>query len=85
MKHTVRSIIKAGLQYDRGWAIYATSCDAGAEARLGQTQFENGGVLDDKHFICNGEQLGDAILRWTDDEDVDELDIDGLLAEEICE
>lgn len=86
MRKTVADIIKHGVSYDRSWGIYATGCDANAEARIGQTQFENGGLLDDKHFICDGEQLGDAIQRWTDGEDVDadDLDIDGLLQEEIC-
>jgi hypothetical protein len=86
-KHTVASIIKSGVSYDSSWAIYADDCSANAEARIGQTQFDNGGLLDDKKFICTGQQLGDAIQRWTDGEeiDADDLDIDGLLQEEICE
>lgn len=85
-KHTVASLIKSGISYDRGWGIYATDCSPDAEARIGQTQFENGGLLDSKHFICDGQQLGDALLRWTDGEDfdMDDLDIEGLLQEEIC-
>ena len=85
-KHTVASIIKSGVSYDSSWGIYADGCTANAEARLGQTQFENGGVLDGKRFICDGVQLGDAIQRWTDGKDVYmvNLDIDGLLQEEVC-
>jgi hypothetical protein len=87
VKHAVASIIKSGVSYDSSWGIYADSCDANAEARIGQTQFEQGGLLDGKQLICTGEQLGDAIQRWTDGEevDIDDLDIDGLLQEEICE
>lgn len=86
MGKTVADIIRGVVSYDRSWGIYAESCSAGAEARIGQTQLENGGLLDGKHFICDGQQLGDALLRWTDGEEVDadDLDIEGLLQEEIC-
>jgi len=84
--HTVASLIKSGIAYDSSWGIYADSCSANAEARIGETQFEQGGVLDGKLLICNGKQLGDAIQRWTDGQDmyVANLDIEGLLQEEIC-
>lgn len=87
MKHTVESLIKSGISYDRSWGIYAESCTADAEARIGQTQFKQGGLLDGKQLICDGQQLGDAIQRWTNGEefDMDDLDVDSFLQEEICE
>ncbi len=86
-KHTVESLIKSSISYDRSWGIYATSCEANAEARLGQTQFPQGGLLDGKQLICDGQQLGDALQRWGDGEeiDMDDLDVDFFLQEEICE
>lgn len=86
MKHTLESIIRSGVSYDDSWGIYADDCRAEAEARIGQTAFEGGGLLDGKTLVCTGKQLGDAIQRYTDGEDayLVDLDVDGLLQEEIC-
>lgn len=63
---TLVELLEKGLQYDSSWAIYAYGKDADAPARIGQTQFKQGGLLDGMDYIINGQQLGDAILRYTD-------------------
>ena len=50
--------IEKGLEASNQWAIYANApFTAESEARIGQTQFENGGLLDTKQFVINGEAL----------------------------
>jgi hypothetical protein len=56
------------IQNDRNWAVYATDTNPDAEARYGQRQFENGGVLDDKRFIIDGEIATRALLAYTDND-----------------
>ena len=67
--YTLEDLIKNGLQYDSSWGIYADGRTPNANARVGQTQFEQGGILDGKQLICNGIQLNDAISRWFDGEE----------------
>lgn len=48
---TLIEILTGGLEYNSTWAIYAERIDSEFKpesfARFGQTQFENGGVLDE--------------------------------------
>jgi len=73
-QHTLAELLASGLPYDRGQAIYALGTGPDSLARIGQTQFEQGGLLDGKEFVINGMQLGDAILSYTDGDD---FEIDG--------
>lgn len=67
---TLIQLLEKGLPYDSGVAIYAWGKDADAPARIGQTQFEQGGIQDGMDEIINGVRLGDAITRFIDgDED----------------
>ena len=56
--------------YDSNWAVYAEKIDgefrADSPARIGQRQFENGGVLDDAEFFANGERIGDMMAEGED-------------------
>ena len=61
------------IKYDPSWAIYAEyPLTPESDCRYGQTQFENGGLLDDKEFIINGESANDRISNQIDPEDGDE-------------
>lgn len=58
------------IQYDSSWAIWAdTPFTPDSEARYGQRQFEQGGVLDSKSFFADGIQVGDYIGRFCDWDD----------------
>lgn len=65
MTTLIDAIQKIG--YDSKWAIYAEKIDgefrADSPARIGQQQFENGGVLDDAEFFANGERIGDKMAE----------------------
>ena len=56
------------IQYDSSWGIWAELKDGelaeNSEARYGQMTFENGGLLDEKVYVCNGEQIGDWLTAW---------------------
>jgi hypothetical protein len=57
------------IQYDSNWGIWAEPDEDGkftedAEARYGQRIFENGGLLDEKVYVCNGENIGDWLTEW---------------------
>ena len=54
------------IQNSVGWAVYADGTEPNSLARYGLTLFENGGLLDDKKFIMNGEQANDALMRFCD-------------------
>jgi hypothetical protein len=62
-------LLKNGLQYDSSWAIYAYGTGPDSPARIGQTQFDNGGLLDGMEFVIDGVKLGDAVRRYTDGDD----------------
>jgi len=68
------------IQYDSGWAIYAEIVDGKfsehSEARYGQTVFENGGLLDDKVYVCHGEQIGDWLTSYGFAPDKSDIDDD---------
>lgn len=54
------------IQNSSKWAVYADGTEPSSNARFGQTQFENGGLLDGKKFILDGEQANDALLAFCD-------------------
>lgn len=62
------------------WAVYATGTEPEAEARLGQTQFENGGLLDEMSFVISSEVASRAMLAYCDG-DTDWFDQHGDPAE----
>lgn len=64
-KYTLSELLEKGLQYDSSWAIYSHGTGPDSPARIGQTQFKQGGLLDGMEYAINGEQLGDAILDYT--------------------
>lgn len=66
---TLIEILTGHVEYSSSWAVYAESLEPDSPARIGQTQFENGGVLDDMQYVIDGEQLGDAKLSYVGDKD----------------
>ena len=64
------------ISYDSSFAVYAEKIDdrfvPHSPARFGQVQFENGGLMDDKEFVCNGEAPHDWAASWADGGDVSE-------------
>lgn len=55
------------IQYDGGWGIWADApFTPHSDARYGQCQFENGGLLDGKEFFADGEECGDYLASWLD-------------------
>ena len=69
------------IQYDSNWGIWAdTPFIPDSEARYGQRQFEQGGVLDGKSFFADGVQVGDYVGRFCDWDD-DFLSDDDAVAE----
>ena len=65
-RKTLGEIIEGWGTCDPSDVIYATSFDASADARVGDRQFENGGIDDDKVFIVDGETLAHALQEWGD-------------------
>ena len=67
MKTTLMELIKGCLiGCDKKWAIYAESWSPDAPARIGDTQFENGGVLDGFIKIIDGQSFHEEVHDWTD-------------------
>jgi len=56
----------AEISNDSGWAVYAEGLEADSPARYGQTQFENGGLRDDKSFVIDGEMANRAQMVYSD-------------------
>lgn len=71
---TLGSLLYKGLQYDSSWGIYAFGTGVDSPARIGQTQFEQGGILDGMSFVIDGEKLGNAIGALTDGEPDDVME-----------
>lgn len=74
------------IQYDISWGIWAEKIEGEftpeSPARYGQKCFENGGVLDEKDYIGNGEEIGDSRYSYTQgDESFNEEWIDVFLSE----
>ena len=55
--------LASNISYDSSWGIWAELIDgkftADSQARYGQRQFENGGVLDGFEFVADGVQIRD--------------------------
>lgn len=71
---TLGELLYKGLQYDSSWGIYAFGTNVDSPARIGQTQFECGGILDGMSLIIDGERLGNAIAALTDGEPDDVME-----------
>ena len=71
------------IQYDSSWGIWAEApFTRDSVARYGQSQFENGGLLDDKVFFADGVRCGDFIAEYTNgDEDFKEEAAEMLIDE----
>ena len=72
-------LLTDSLEYSSSWAVYAQKINGKfvpeSPARFGQTLFENGGVLDEKEFFADNEQIIDRALDWDEnysDNDEDE-------------
>lgn len=53
------------ISYDSNLAVYAMRpFTPDSEARIGQIQFDNGGILDDMEIFANGEKCGNYITAW---------------------
>ena len=67
---TLIEIMTGALSYDSSWAVYAEKVDGifqeDSGARFGQTQFENGGLLDSCSFFATNEQIIDSIELWAE-------------------
>ena len=65
--------LAASIQYDSSWGIWAKLIDGKfspeSQARYGQRQFENGGLLDEFEFFADGEKIGDSIAEYCDGDD----------------
>lgn len=63
------------IQYDSSWGIWAEKIDGEfkpeSPARYGQRVFENGEMLDDKEYVCDGEFPSDLRVSWCDGEEDD--------------
>lgn len=68
-KHTLASLIESGISYDNTFAIYAKGQYPDVSVRLGQTQFENGGLLDDYEMVATNMSILDYLQDWTDGDD----------------
>jgi hypothetical protein len=64
---TLKELVGA-IQYDSSWGIWAATVGGKftpeSEARYGQCQFENGGLLDEFEFFADGVQIGDHATDW---------------------
>ncbi|WP_434686896.1 hypothetical protein [Pseudanabaena minima] len=67
MSKSLKDLIST-IQYDSSWGIWAELIDGKftpeSKARYGQSQFENGGVLDEFAFFAHGEKIGDHYSDW---------------------
>lgn len=67
---TLIQIMTGNLNYDSSWAVYAEKIDGvfqeDSEARFGQIQFENGGLLDGCEFFATNAQIIDSIEAWAE-------------------
>ncbi len=67
LREMLCAVVDGYKSYDAGWAIYSEMPLAlENEARLGQTQFEQGGILDGKAFFADGERIIDAISEYAE-------------------
>ena len=65
--------LASNISYDSSWGIWAELVEgkftADSQARYGQRQFENGGLLDEFEFFADGEKIGDSISEYCDGDD----------------
>lgn len=65
--------LASSISYDSSWGIWAELINgkfaAESQARYGQRQFENGGLLDGFEFFADGEKIGDSIAEYCDGDD----------------
>ena len=85
-KMTLLNILTGNISYDNSFAIYAEKIGGhfhnDSPARFGQTQFENGGLLDDCEFFATNDSARDSIELWADgDEDASEEGAEMLICE----
>lgn len=82
---TLIQILMSGLDYSSTWAIYAERIDSKfrpeAFARFGQTQLENGGMLDNCELFAINERAIDAMSEWSGS--FTEWVTDGLMSSEL--
>ena len=66
LSQEIEKIVR-GANYVSDWGIWADEpFTAESEARQGQTQFDNGGEVDEKSFFATNEQIIDAAHSWCD-------------------
>ena len=69
MSKTLKQQLIEGFSPDPTYGIYADApFSEDSECRIGQVCFENGGVLDDKQFVCNLESIEYRIDLMIDEE-----------------
>ncbi|MCY4130071.1 MAG: hypothetical protein OXG15_12630 [Gammaproteobacteria bacterium] len=66
------------INYDSSIAIYAESpFTPNSESRIGQNQFENGGILDGKEWVINGDSANDrseyGLEEYRDHDEFEEM------------
>jgi hypothetical protein len=66
--------LASSISYDSSWGIWAELIDgkftADSQARYGQRQFENGGVLDGFEFFADGQKIVDNASDFAGDNDL---------------
>lgn len=63
--NTLKDLITK-IEFSSNWAIYANDIHPDSPARIGNTQFRSGGMLDGKKFIIDGEQVHRAMSAYCD-------------------
>jgi hypothetical protein len=76
---TLQEILSNGLEYSNSWAVYAEvnekgEFDSKLAARFGQTQFENGGLLDGFKLFGTNTQIYDFLCDWNPEDLTDGID-----------
>ena len=77
----IQDVIRHG-HYETSWGVWAEEpFSPESEARIGQTDFENGGVLDDKVFFATFAHIIDEAWQYCEG---DPLEQDHFSIEEIA-
>jgi hypothetical protein len=73
MNTTLIEVLSGDLAYDSAWAIYAECIDGEFRpeslARIGQRQFDNGGVLDECQYFASNESAANFIASYFEGRD----------------
>jgi hypothetical protein len=68
---TLLNVLTSDLAYDGSWAVYAERIDGEfrpeSAARIGQRQFENGGILDGCEFFASNEHILDFVASYLEE------------------